>query len=296
MVKDDDLRQKIAAIEEEIRTTPYHKGTEHHLGRLKARLAKLRRTLEYPAKKGKGTGFAPKKEGDATVVLVGPPSVGKSTLLNQLTAAASRVAPWDFTTLTVIPGMMKYRGAYFQILDLPGLVEGAAEGRGKGKEALSVARMADLILVLVDARQRGSAGTIMVELKGAGVDLGKTPFLLVFNKADLLKKRPPEPRGVQAKQLFVSAQEGTGVERLKEAIWQNLGLIRVFLAPKGKPVEREHPLILKKGATVSDAEKLIFGQEESGKKPFVTGPSVPYPNHQVGRHHQLFDQDSLRFV
>ncbi|KPJ70334.1 hypothetical protein AMJ51_02245 [Microgenomates bacterium DG_75] len=113
-----EIDSKIRAIKEEIRRTPYHKGTEHYIGHLKAKLAKLKKQKAQVRAKGKGEGFAVKKSGDATVVLVGPPSVGKSSLLNKFTGAHARIEEWPFTTLKVIPGMLQYKGAHIQILDL----------------------------------------------------------------------------------------------------------------------------------------------------------------------------------
>jgi len=178
------LRDQVESIEKEIRETPYHKGTEHHIGKLRARLAKLRdREIEQTTKKGGGGGgYAVKKEGDATVVLVGHPSVGKSTLLNALTNAKSKIAPYAFTTVSVIPGMMVYKDAYIQILDVPGLIEGAEEGKGRGREVLSVARGADLLVIMTDVEKADTIGNIVFALEKNGIRLNKTRPEVVIEK------------------------------------------------------------------------------------------------------------------
>lgn len=103
-------------------------ATEYHLGLLKAKLAKYRSQLLEPSKKGeKGEGFDVLKSGDARVALIGFPSVGKSTLLSTLTKTESEAANYEFTTLTCIPGVIEYKGANIQLLDLPGIIEGAAQ-------------------------------------------------------------------------------------------------------------------------------------------------------------------------
>jgi ribosome-interacting GTPase 1 len=143
------LEEEIREIEEEIASTPYNKSTEAHIGRLKSKLAEKKEKLEQQDGSGGGGGYAVEKHGDATVALVGFPSVGKSTLLNALTNAESETGSYEFTTLDVNPGMLQYRGANIQMLDVPGLIEGAAAGKGDGQAVLSVVRTADLIVFML---------------------------------------------------------------------------------------------------------------------------------------------------
>lgn len=169
--------EEIKKIEDEIQRTQYNKATQGHIGRLKAKLAKLK---ESASKKGGGggLGYAVKKTGDATVILVGLPSVGKSTLLNNLTNADSKVGGYEFTTLTVIPGMLEYRGARIQILDIPGIIESASEGKGRGKEVLSVARNADLLMVITSGETKDvkkQKEMIVNELYSANFRLNQRP-------------------------------------------------------------------------------------------------------------------------
>lgn len=108
---------KVLFIEQMARTQK-NKATAGHLGLLKARLAKLRRELITP-KGGSGStgeGFDVAKTGDARVGFVGFPSVGKSTLLTTLAGVYSEVAAYEFTTLTTVPGCIKYKGAKIQVL------------------------------------------------------------------------------------------------------------------------------------------------------------------------------------
>ena len=176
------IEEQIKEIEDELGRTQYNKKTQHHIGKLKAKMARLKDDLELRRSKGpKGGGYAVKKSGHATIALVGFPSVGKSTLLNKLTNAQSEVAAYKFTTLTVVPGAMEYRGAKIQVLDLPGLIKDAHKGKGRGKEVLSVVRSADLILLMIDVFET-NIQVLVEELKTANLRLNQRPPDIVIAK------------------------------------------------------------------------------------------------------------------
>lgn len=184
MSVDDEIKKLL----DEIDRTPSNKATQGHLGKLKAKLAKLMEEKDMKKRKKSGTStvsYAVKKTGDATAVLVGFPSVGKSTLINRLTNAESKVAAYDFTTLDIIPGMLEYNGAKIQILDIPGIIEDASHGKGFGKKVLSVVRNAELILIVVDAARnpKQQIDILKKELYNIGVRLNKKkPDVLIEPK------------------------------------------------------------------------------------------------------------------
>jgi len=172
------ILEKIKDIEFEIsRTQKKNKATEYHLGLLKAKLARFRQQLLEPPKgaRGAGDGFEVTKSGDARVCMIGFPSVGKSTLLTKLTATESAVAAYEFTTLTCVPGVIKYKGAKIQLLDLPGIIEGASSGKGRGRQVIAVARTSDLIIIMLDSTKGDVQKKLLeTELEEVGIRLNKS--------------------------------------------------------------------------------------------------------------------------
>jgi len=363
------LEEEIREIEEEIAETPYNKSTEAHIGRLKAKLAEKKEKLENQSSAGGGSGYAVEKTGDATVALVGFPSVGKSTLLNALTNADSEVGSYEFTTLDVNPGMLQYRGANIQLLDVPGLIEGAADGRGDGQAVLSVVRTADLVVFVlsvfeidqyarlseelynnkirldvdpprVSVRKKHKDGisvngvdldldeeTIKSVLRergyvnadvtvGESVDIDRLvdgvmdnreylPSLVTVNKADLIEPDYLDTVHEQLREhdidpdetVFISAVKQKGLDALKEAIWAELGLIRVYMDKPGRGVDYDEPLVLRDGDTVDDACEKLGGEfEDRFRFARVSGPSAKHDEQQVGTDHELADEDVLRIL
>ncbi|KAF7191767.1 Ribosome-interacting GTPase 2 [Pseudocercospora fuligena] len=174
-----NITDKIKEIEDEMKRTQKNKATEYHLGLLKGKLARLRAQLLEPgpgAGGAAGTGFDVSKSGDARIALVGFPSVGKSTFLSKVTKTKSEVAAYAFTTLTAIPGVMEYGGAEIQILDLPGIIEGASEGKGRGRQVISAAKTSDMIMMILDATKRAEQRSLLeAELEAVGIRLNQDP-------------------------------------------------------------------------------------------------------------------------
>ena len=179
------VQEKLKELEDELARTQKNKATEYHIGIVKSKIAQLRRDLIAPRKHGASAGgFDVKKSGDATVAIIGLPSVGKSTLLNKINNAESKTAAYAFTTLKCIPGVMEYNHTKIQILDLPGIIEGAKDGRGRGREVIAVARSADLILILIEAANPRQMKIIETELYGFGIRLnGKKPDVSIGKQA-----------------------------------------------------------------------------------------------------------------
>jgi len=362
------IEEQIKEIEEEIFKTKYNKATQHHIGKLKAKLARLREEEEVrSASKGGGRGYALSKSGNATVAIVGLPSSGKSTLLNQLTEADSEVGHFDFTTLTVVPGTLHHRGANIQLLDLPGLIEGASKGKGRGREVLSVVRTADLILLLMDVykpeidvlirelhiaglrlnereadivitpRNRGGINvrttvklTILDEELVVGMvrayglvnadvvlrqDVDEDQLLdylqgnrryvkamAVVNKIDAVPEDIWRPIVKDAKSrdfpvVSISADKGTNLDLLKDTLFENLDLMRVYMKPRGGETDFEEPLIIRRGATVKNVCDTIHREiKRKFRYAKIWGESAKFPGQSVGLEHILTDADVITIV
>ncbi|POY75776.1 hypothetical protein BMF94_1186 [Rhodotorula taiwanensis] len=158
---------------------PVLSATSYHLGQLKAKLAKLKRELLTPTSGGGGGGLG------FDVARTGFPSVGKSSLMSGLTGTESVAAAYEFTTLTTVPGTLTVHGAPIQILDLPGIIEGAKDGKGRGRQVIAVARTCNLICIVLDVlKPLGDKAIIENELEGFGIRLNKQPPNISVKKKD----------------------------------------------------------------------------------------------------------------
>jgi len=353
--------EKIKELEDLINNSQYNKRTQKAIGMYKAQLAKLKERIASSKSGGTSEGFAVRKTGDGTVVLLGFPSVGKSTLLNGLTNAASDVAAYAFTTLTVIPGILDYKYAKIQILDVPGVVRGAASGRGRGTEVFAVLRSADLILILLDVHYPEHYEALLREIYESGIRVNKRApnvkikktakdgikisktvtlthmdddtikgifntfrisnadviireditddelidcieankkyvnSITILNKVDSVPKEQAEKIAKQVgAHLLISAQKKEHLDELKELIFQNLDLIRIFMKEPGKEADMDVPMIMFRGCTIHDVcSKLHKDFVEKFKFCRIWGKSAKFPGQKLSLKHALKDGDVI---
>ena len=161
----------------------------------------------------------------ADVGLVGLPNAGKSSLIAKLSAARPKVAPYPFTTLTPSLGVAEAGGDRFVVADVPGLVEGAAEGRGLGLAFLRHLKRCRVLCYVVDLAEEGPADTLRIlrgEIAAYDRDLAARPALVAGNKVDLpeARERVPDAGAAALPAPFhaVSALTGEGVGALADSL------------------------------------------------------------------------------
>ncbi len=226
-----------------------------------------------------------RREGAAQIAFVGPPNAGKSSLLQALSSIQIKTGDYAFTTTRPVPALTRIHGVLVQLVEIPGLIEGAHEDRGGGRALLGVVRGADgIVLCHEAARPAAEIEVIRSELELAGIEL---PTLVVATKVD----EWPAPSGT----LGVSVLDDASLDRLREAIWRLTGLVRVFLRRPGE-LEAE-PRALKPPATVLDVARTIHNDvADACRAARVWGPSVRFEGQRVGRDHVLAHGDTIEIV
>jgi small GTP-binding protein len=236
--------------------------------------------------------IAVRREGAAQIAFVGPPNAGKSSLLQALSAVQIKTGDYAFTTTRPVPAVTRIGGVLVQLVEIPGLIEGAHEGRGGGRPLLGVLREADAILFCQDAAAPTTALlAVTAALEAAGIDL---PAALAATKADeaapgaVDRLRATFP-GLEV--VAVSVLDDDSLNRLRDVLWRLTGLVRVYLRGDQDPVALPPPV------TVHDvAESIHHELAARCEGARVWGPSARFPGQRVGRTHELADGDSVEIL
>ena len=248
--------------------------------------------------------IAVRREGVAQIAVVGPPNAGKSSLLQALSNIQIKTGAYPFTTLRPVACLTHIRGVLVQLVEIPGLIEGAGEGRGGGRALLGVLRDADAIVFCHDASAPpADLDVVRREVEAAGI---VKPAMVAVTKLDdvadateagndgdpVARVRAHVPERTV---IGVSVLDEPSLEAFRDAVWKLTGLIRVYTRRPGST--NEDPLALHAGASVADAAAALHGDlAERCLGAHVWGPSAAFPGQRVGRDHALAEGDIVEII
>jgi hypothetical protein len=264
------LEDELKCLQVMLAEIPKHKGTDKLQADIKAKIAKVRKEMLAERRAGKKTrGVRIPRQGAGTAIILGGPNAGKSQLLKSLTRANPEVAPYPFTTHIPIPGMMPWQDVFVQLVDTPPItsdyMESYTQGLIRGSELAllmvdlgndsGIEQCQEVIDRLQSTKTRLAARSYLDE---NDIGLSYTQTFLVPNKIDL-------PDAAERLQLLrelcrwdypeyvISAQAGTGLEPLREAIYRAMDVVRVYSKlPAAREADRDRPFTLRRGSTVID--------------------------------------------
>ena len=240
--------------------------------------------------------IAVRREGAAQIAFVGPPNSGKSSLLQALSSVQIKTGDYAFTTTRPVPALTRIRGVLVQLVEIPGLIEGATEDRGGGRALLGVLRGADAVVLCQDASAPlEELETVRAELERAGVAV---PTIVAATKLDVAPDDAVDRLAQALRPLDVvgvSVLDDDLLDGFRERVWHLTGLIRVFLRRDGEvepnPVARRPPV------TVADVAASIHSDlAANARGARIWGPSARFDGQRVGRTHELADGDIVEVV
>jgi ribosome-interacting GTPase 1 len=302
--------EKLVALKEMWVLLPKHKASEKVQASLKTKISELNDEIEHaktgPKKAAPGVHKIP-RQGAGQVVFLGPPNAGKSRLLTRLTKATPQVAPYPFTTREPVPGMMDYEDVRVQLIDLPPVTPDHYE-----HFITELTRAADAAVLFLDlSDDDGAAATLSVveRLRVAHRELvppGSPPTddpttyqlktLIAANKcddeaADIRLEFARDALGIAYPIQLVSAEQGTGLDELRKAIYDLLGVVRIYTKQPGKPPDKTSPFTTPIGSTVAEFAGRVHKDFEEGLKSARVWGTGVFDGQTVGRDHVLHDKD-----
>jgi ribosome-interacting GTPase 1 len=276
-LKAEEEYRRATSVEEELQwlqvmlaEIPKHKGTDKLQADIKAKISKAKKELLAEKRAGKKTrGVRIPRQGAGTVVILGGPNAGKSLLLKRYTRANPEVAPYPFTTHTPMPGMMPWQDVFVQLVDTPPITADYMESYVQG-----IVRGAELVLLMVDLGSDSGVEQcqeVLERFQGGKTRLGKTSLLdeedigVSYTRTFVVPNKIDLPEAAERLEFFhglcpldlaeyvISAEKGTGLEVLRDAIYQAMDVVRVYSKlPAAKEPDLQRPFTLRRGSTVLD--------------------------------------------
>ncbi len=301
--------EELACLQAMLREIPKHKGTDHLQAQLKQKIAKARKETDASGKAGKkGRGVRIPRQGAGTAVVIGGPNAGKSQLLASLTRATPEVASYPFTTHQPLPGMMPWQDVTVQLVDTPPITSDYLEsymyGLIRGAELVllmvdlgadsGIEQCQDVLDRLGDTKTRLGTQTCLSE---EDVGLSYTRTYLVPNKIDLAEAKDRlelfhELCPLEFEEFVISAQEGTGLEPLRDAIYQAMDVVRVYTKlPSAKEADRDRPFTIRRGSCLTDLAGQVHKDYVEGLKFARVWGSAVHDGTVVKGDYVLHDQD-----
>ena len=309
-----DTREKLRLAEELLAMMPKHKGTDKLQAEMKAKISKLKQQLEGGTKSHGARQAAThdhiEKEGAGQIILIGPPNSGKSSLVDILTSARPEVADYPFTTREPLTGMMPYETIQIQLIDTPPIAPEQYENYLSG-----LIRNADTIVLVADL----AAATMVQDLEFIAAQLEEKHIVL---KPDLSEK-PEDVRYAYKKTVVCGHKEfddesGDNLDKLramypgfvivatsiidddsllkfKRALYDSLGIIRVYTKPVGHEPDYKDPIILPLEATVEQAAFTLHKDFARNLKFAKIWGEGKFDGQRVQNDYRLSDGDILEF-
>jgi ribosome-interacting GTPase 1 len=301
--------ERLACLRRMWSLLPKHKASEKLQADLKTKISDVSKEIEHAKKHPKKAGVSHKipKQGAGQYLVIGAPNTGKSRLLTRLTRAAPEVAPYPFTTHEPHAGMMEWQDVKVQLIDTPPITADYLE-----PAVTSLVRAADAALLLVDLgdddgpfaaetvlERLAQVKTLLVGHKPPLADdasIAHVRTLLLANKIDLPGAADRleivrEMFGARFPIHVLSAEHGTGLEEVREAIFRFLNVIRVYTKQPGKPPDLTSPFTCPAGSTLVEMAALVHRDfAHNLKSARIWGTGV-FDGQSIGREHVLYDKD-----
>lgn len=297
-----------------LREMPKHKASEKLQSDLKQKISRAKDEAEKEKAAPKsGRSFRIPRQGAGTALLLGGPNAGKSSLLAKATKAKPEIAEYPFTTREPLPGMMRWENVQVQLIDAPPItadyLEPYLQGFVRGADV--VVLLADLgadegveqlgeLLQRLEATKTRLART--THLDEADVGLSYTATLFAPNKIDadgaadrleLLHELCP----VDLPEYPISTKTGEGLDELKTAIYQSLGVMRVYAKPPNKKEpDRDAPFTLRTGGTVLEMAELVHRDLAAGLKSARVWGAGVHDGETVKPDHVLSEGDVVELI